>query len=196
MRDGVGAGLDGECGRDATSPVAPLDLDVRGNGRSEEGAEAGQKESGRGGGPRSTRDGQVSALALFLSSTYLFIFKSILSSTHHHSPGDQLPFNQRPPSSQPVALPGPARAPGPSSLLPPVALSPTCPEPDPFLVAMRLSLSILLSVAFFSQLSSALYFYLEAGANKCFLEELPKDTIVVGASLPPPCTSIATSHAR
>ena len=28
--------------------------------------------------------------------------------------------------------------------------------------------------------SAALYFYLDAGANKCFLEELPKDTIVVG----------------
>lgn len=31
-----------------------------------------------------------------------------------------------------------------------------------------------------AQSTSALYFYLDAGANKCFLEELPKDTIVVG----------------
>ncbi len=31
-----------------------------------------------------------------------------------------------------------------------------------------------------AQSSAALYFYLDAGANKCFLEELPKDTIVVG----------------
>ncbi|KDE04505.1 hypothetical protein MVLG_05071 [Microbotryum lychnidis-dioicae p1A1 Lamole] len=30
------------------------------------------------------------------------------------------------------------------------------------------------------QSSQALYFYLEAGQNRCFLEELPKDTIVVG----------------
>ncbi|KAM0754607.1 hypothetical protein T439DRAFT_296954 [Meredithblackwellia eburnea MCA 4105] len=45
---------------------------------------------------------------------------------------------------------------------------------------MRLLTSILVSIAIFSRLSSALYFYLEAGANKCFLEELPKDTIVVG----------------
>lgn len=33
-----------------------------------------------------------------------------------------------------------------------------------------------------AQSSAALYFYLDAGANKCFLEELPKDTIVVGKS--------------
>ena len=47
---------------------------------------------------------------------------------------------------------------------------------------MRSAFSLLLPVLFLVQLSSALYFYLEAGANKCFLEELPKDTIVVGAS--------------
>lgn len=42
-----------------------------------------------------------------------------------------------------------------------------------------------LVVAFLSllHLSSALYFYLDAGENRCFLEELPKDTIVVGESL-------------
>lgn len=40
-----------------------------------------------------------------------------------------------------------------------------------------------LVVAFLSllHLTSALYFYLDAGENRCFLEELPKDTIVVGA---------------
>ncbi|KAI5480461.1 ER to Golgi transport-related protein [Pseudohyphozyma bogoriensis] len=46
------------------------------------------------------------------------------------------------------------------------------------LSAMKLPvLALLLSLV---HLSSALYFYLEAGENKCFLEELPKDTIVVG----------------
>ncbi|KAL8286380.1 hypothetical protein RQP46_004397 [Phenoliferia psychrophenolica] len=45
---------------------------------------------------------------------------------------------------------------------------------------MRSSFSLLLPVLLLAHLSSALYFYLEAGANKCFLEELPKDTIVVG----------------
>lgn len=42
-----------------------------------------------------------------------------------------------------------------------------------------LSLLVLLGL---SQFSNALYFYLNAGENRCFLEELPKDTIVVGTS--------------
>ena len=29
---------------------------------------------------------------------------------------------------------------------------------------------------------SAFHFYLEPGASRCFLEQLPKDTLVVGAS--------------
>jgi p24 family protein alpha len=32
----------------------------------------------------------------------------------------------------------------------------------------------------FLPFSNALYFYLNAGQSRCFLEELPKDTIVVG----------------
>lgn len=35
---------------------------------------------------------------------------------------------------------------------------------------------------FFAQSASALYFYLAAGENRCFIEEIPKDTIVVGES--------------
>ncbi|GAA5924352.1 hypothetical protein JCM1841_001367 [Sporobolomyces salmonicolor] len=45
---------------------------------------------------------------------------------------------------------------------------------------MRLVLSLVLAVLGLSQFSNALYFYLNAGENRCFLEELPKDTIVVG----------------
>lgn len=49
---------------------------------------------------------------------------------------------------------------------------------------MRL-FSLSLSLLSFVHLSTALYFYLEAGENKCFLEELPKDTIVVGTHFAP-----------
>ncbi|GAA5966642.1 hypothetical protein JCM3765_007259 [Sporobolomyces pararoseus] len=42
---------------------------------------------------------------------------------------------------------------------------------------LLLSLAVLIGL---SQFSNALYFYLNAGENRCFLEELPKDTIVVG----------------
>ena len=41
---------------------------------------------------------------------------------------------------------------------------------------------LLVVLATLLHLSNALYFYLEAGENRCFLEELPKDTIVVGES--------------
>lgn len=61
---------------------------------------------------------------------------------------------------------------------------------------MRSAFSLLLPVLFLVQLSSALYFYLEAGANKCFLEELPKDTIVVGASPSLPSHPVPAGHAR
>jgi hypothetical protein len=44
---------------------------------------------------------------------------------------------------------------------------------------LLLSLVVLLGL---SQFTNALYFYLNAGENRCFLEELPKDTIVVGTS--------------
>ena len=44
---------------------------------------------------------------------------------------------------------------------------------------------LLVLLATLLQLSNGLYFYLEAGENRCFLEELPKDTIVVGQSHSP-----------
>jgi p24 family protein alpha len=40
---------------------------------------------------------------------------------------------------------------------------------------------LLLAVAFFSLPTNALYFYMNGGAPKCFFEELPKDTLVVGS---------------
>lgn len=46
---------------------------------------------------------------------------------------------------------------------------------------MRLALLAALCGALV-QHTSALYFYLPAGANKCFIEELPRDTICTGAS--------------
>jgi hypothetical protein len=48
------------------------------------------------------------------------------------------------------------------------------------LFSLLLPLLVLLPV-----LSSALHFYLDASENKCFLEELPVDTIVEGSSLLP-----------
>jgi hypothetical protein len=45
------------------------------------------------------------------------------------------------------------------------------------------SLSALLSPAY------SLYFYLEGSQIRCFLEDLPKDTLVVGPSLAPPFPS-------
>ncbi|GAA5966321.1 hypothetical protein JCM8115_004830 [Rhodotorula mucilaginosa] len=44
---------------------------------------------------------------------------------------------------------------------------------------MRLALPCATAL-FFAQSASALYFYLAAGENRCFIEEIPKDTIVVG----------------
>lgn len=49
---------------------------------------------------------------------------------------------------------------------------------------LMLRLPTLLAFLLLARFSSALYFYLEAGEKRCFLEELPKDTIVVGQS---PC---------
>lgn len=46
---------------------------------------------------------------------------------------------------------------------------------------MRLALACATAL-FFAQSASALYFYLAAGENRCFIEEIPKDTIVVGES--------------
>jgi hypothetical protein len=40
--------------------------------------------------------------------------------------------------------------------------------------------SILGLAALLAAPSNALYFYLHAGEEKCFIEELPKDTLVVG----------------
>ncbi|KAI9256503.1 emp24/gp25L/p24 family/GOLD-domain-containing protein [Phascolomyces articulosus] len=39
---------------------------------------------------------------------------------------------------------------------------------------------LLISLAIFAQVSDALYFYLEGSEKKCFLEELPKETMVTG----------------
>ncbi|KAI9489680.1 emp24/gp25L/p24 family/GOLD-domain-containing protein [Zychaea mexicana] len=39
---------------------------------------------------------------------------------------------------------------------------------------------LLVSLAIFAQVSDALYFYLEGTEKKCFLEELPKETMVTG----------------
>ncbi|GAA6027537.1 hypothetical protein JCM8097_007911 [Rhodosporidiobolus ruineniae] len=44
---------------------------------------------------------------------------------------------------------------------------------------MRL-LPLLFAAVGLAQYAQALYFYLDAGANRCFIEELPRDTIVVG----------------
>lgn len=41
-------------------------------------------------------------------------------------------------------------------------------------------LTLLLSLLCLAKFSQALHFYLETGQTRCFLEELPKDTIVVG----------------
>ena len=46
---------------------------------------------------------------------------------------------------------------------------------------MRLFAALLLvSLTIFAQVSDALYFYLEGAEKKCFLEELPKETMVTG----------------
>lgn len=40
--------------------------------------------------------------------------------------------------------------------------------------------SLLLAASFAAQQASALYFYIDGSSPKCFFEELPKDTLVVG----------------
>lgn len=40
--------------------------------------------------------------------------------------------------------------------------------------------SIFSSLALFMSCAEALYFYIEGPRQKCFFEELPKDTLVVG----------------
>ena len=50
---------------------------------------------------------------------------------------------------------------------------------------MQLHLSTLLLAASFAvHQASALYFYIDGASPKCFFEELPKDTLIVGK---PPC---------
>lgn len=56
---------------------------------------------------------------------------------------------------------------------------------------MQLRLSTLLLAATYAvHQASALYFYIDGTSPKCFFEELPKDTLIVGADprppLPPP----------
>lgn len=49
--------------------------------------------------------------------------------------------------------------------------------------------SMLFSVLAFAALllpTQALYFYIDGPSQKCFFEELPKDTLVVGEYLLPP----------
>lgn len=41
-----------------------------------------------------------------------------------------------------------------------------------------------LSLALLVSQAHALYFYIDGPSQKCFFEELPKDTLVVGTSLP------------
>lgn len=48
-------------------------------------------------------------------------------------------------------------------------------------VGLVRSLSILCAFSFLVP-TQALYFFLEGGTQKCFYEELPKDTLVVGES--------------
>ena len=40
--------------------------------------------------------------------------------------------------------------------------------------------SIFSSLALFMSCAEALYFYIDGPSQKCFFEELPKDTLVVG----------------
>lgn len=51
-------------------------------------------------------------------------------------------------------------------------------------VSTRLPSWIILLTAFLSLVleTNALYFYMDGGSPKCFYEELPKDTLVVGQS--------------
>jgi hypothetical protein len=45
--------------------------------------------------------------------------------------------------------------------------------------------TLLLAASFSAQQVSGLYFYIDGKSPKCFFEELPKDTLVVGKPLPP-----------
>lgn len=51
-------------------------------------------------------------------------------------------------------------------------------------VAMKAAILSVLSLASFLLPAQALYFYIDGPTQKCFFEELPKDTLVVGASNP------------
>ncbi|KAI9314999.1 emp24/gp25L/p24 family/GOLD-domain-containing protein [Dichotomocladium elegans] len=51
----------------------------------------------------------------------------------------------------------------------------------PLLSTRRLVAWLMLAITIFSQISDALYFYLEGSEKKCFLEELPKETMVTGS---------------
>jgi hypothetical protein len=63
--------------------------------------------------------------------------------------------------------------------------------------------SMLFSVLAFAALllpTQALYFYIDGPSQKCFFEELPKDTLVVGEYLPPspslPSSKTLTANLR
>lgn len=63
---------------------------------------------------------------------------------------------------------------------------PACAASVPFLLLM-FSLTtrrwLILALAIWAQVSDALYFYLERAEKKCFLEELPKETMVTGTTI-------------
>ena len=44
--------------------------------------------------------------------------------------------------------------------------------------------SLLLAASYAIQQASALYFYIDGTSPKCFFEDLPKDTLVVGTASP------------
>lgn len=44
-----------------------------------------------------------------------------------------------------------------------------------------LASALMVAIVLMAQVSDALYFYLEGSEKKCFLEELPQETLVTGA---------------
>lgn len=51
----------------------------------------------------------------------------------------------------------------------------------------RTSHLAVLALFFFAATANALHFYLDANEKRCFLEEIPSDTVVEGAPRPPGC---------
>lgn len=59
------------------------------------------------------------------------------------------------------------------------------------LTTRRLTCWLIVALAIFAKVSDALYFYLEGAEKKCFLEELPKETMVTGTTI-----SISRQHVK